>query len=118
MKHAVLLGRVAVIAACTLGHFAHAGPGSGSDWDGGDYRYSPLEAQLRVSEESPQALRTLGLMKLYGERLYGSEVARDCTLALRSLQRAADLGDPVATFMLSKDTGACRGKNVAAATGS
>jgi TPR repeat protein len=69
-----------------------------------DYRYSDALAQFRVAaqEGNRDAQRTLGMMLLYGEHLYGADVHRDGGEAIHWLKSAASSGCEVSTFMLKK----------------
>ena len=66
------------------------------------YRYS--EALMHFTRAAEQgdgsAQRSLGLMLLYGDRLYGAEVPRNHEQARRWLQAAAGQGCEVSSFML------------------
>jgi TPR repeat protein len=68
-----------------------------------DGRYVDAMAALALAAEEGdvRAQRLLGLMYLYGERLYGSAVARDRGMALSWLYRASAQGDRIATFALT-----------------
>ena len=66
------------------------------------YRYSEtLKHFTRAAEQGDRdAQRSLGLMLLYGERLYGRDVPRNHEQAKRWLQAAAGQGCAVSSFML------------------
>lgn len=56
--------------------------------------------QVAAGREDKKAQRTIGLMLLYGERLYGSDIQRDEARARYWLQRAADNKDEIAAHVL------------------
>lgn len=67
-----------------------------------NYRYSEALMHFQRAAEQGErgARRNLGLMLLYGDRLYGKEVGRDQEQGKRWLQLAATDGCEVSTFML------------------
>jgi len=71
-----------------------------------EYRYSLALTHFTVAAEQgdPDAQRTLGLMLLHGERLYGREVQRDEQRAKRWLRAAAAQGCAVSFHVLEKLT--------------
>lgn len=71
-----------------------------------DHRYREALTHFRQAAEQGHgdAQRTVGLMLLYGERLYGEEIRRDRAQARRWLELAADDGCEVASFMLKAST--------------
>ncbi len=124
MKQGWTLRCTAVILGALATQFAYADADIGVVLDGSDFRFDQVEEHLLAegqtgqTGQTPQALRTLGLMKLYGERLYGREVARDCAFAKNAVQKAAAMGDPEATFIVSKGMGGCQAKVGTAGHGS
>jgi TPR repeat protein len=66
------------------------------------YRYAAALAHFQAAAEQGDrsARRTLGLMLLYGEPLYGQEVASNREQARRWLQAAAADGCEVSAFMV------------------
>lgn len=66
------------------------------------YRYSEalMHFQAAAEQGNRDAERNLGLMLLYGDRLYGGDVVRNQGQARRWLQAAARDGCEVSTFML------------------
>lgn len=118
MKQGWTLRCTAVIVGALAAQFAHADADIGVVLDGSDFRFDQVEARLRAEGQTPQALRTLGLMKLYGERLYGREVVRDCAFAKNALQKAAAMGDPEATFIVAKGMEGCQAEVGTAGHGS
>lgn len=66
------------------------------------YRYSEalMHFQRAAEQGDRSARRNLGLMLLYGDQLYGKEVARNTAQAKHWLQAAASDGCEVSTFML------------------
>ena len=68
----------------------------------GDYRYSVALMNFTAAAErgDRDAQRSLGLMLLYGERLYGSDVHLDRQRGERWLRAAAAQGCEVSSFML------------------
>jgi TPR repeat protein len=69
-----------------------------------EHRYAEALASFRQAAElgDRNAMRTLGLMLLYGESLYGPEVARQPVEARRWLQLAAARGCEVSAFMVQR----------------
>jgi TPR repeat protein len=67
-----------------------------------DYRYGLAFEHFRAAAEqgNGQGQRTTGLMALYGDRLYGSEVRRDRSEAVKWFNRAAAQGCVVSRYML------------------
>lgn len=67
-----------------------------------NYRYSDALMHFQVAAErgDRSAQRNLGLMLLYGERLYGNDVRRDHEQAKRWLRIASDNKDEVSSFLL------------------
>jgi TPR repeat protein len=67
-----------------------------------NYRYSEALMHFQAAAEQGErsAQRTLGLMLLYGERLYGPDIHRNHEQAKRWLQAAAASGCEVSAFML------------------
>jgi len=66
------------------------------------YRYAEalMHFQQAAEQGERDARRNLGLMLLYGDRLYGKEVPRSREQARRWLQAAAADGCDVSVFML------------------
>lgn len=71
-----------------------------------DYRYALAFANYRAAATlgNREAQRSAGLMALYGERLYGAEVARNRSEALQWLNRAAAQGCAVSAYMVRRMT--------------
>lgn len=69
-----------------------------------DYHYAESLAHFQVAAESgdAEAQRTLGLMLLYGSKLYGAEIPGNFVQAVRWLQSAAAQGCPVSALVLKK----------------
>lgn len=67
-----------------------------------NYRYSEALMHFTAAAEQGDrdAQRNLGLMLLYGDRLYGHEAPRNRVQAKRWLQAAATQGCEVSSFML------------------
>lgn len=67
-----------------------------------NYRYSEALMHFMAAAEQGDrsAQRNLGLMFLYGDRLYGHEVQRNLAQAKRWFQAAAANGCEVSQFML------------------
>lgn len=110
MKQGWKMGCIAVVMGCLATSIAHAFEQTDTEPGSDDFRFDWVELQLRTAEPTPQSLRSLGLMKLYGERLYGLEVAQDCTLAQNALTKAAAMGDSQAALILTKGLGTCQAK--------
>lgn len=68
-----------------------------------NHRYSEALMHFTIAAEQGDrdAQRNLGLMLLYGERLYGRDVSRNREQAKRWLQAAAAQGCEVSSFMLT-----------------
>lgn len=77
-----------------------------------DHRYGEAlkHYQQAAQQGNRDAQRSLGLMLLYGERLYGKEVVRQEELAWRWLRAAASQGCEVSTLMLKLSTAPGRRK--------
>ncbi|WP_296506438.1 hypothetical protein [Rhodoferax sp.] len=69
-----------------------------------DYRYSEALVQFRVAatQGNRDAQRTIGLMLLYGERLYGADVHRNDEEAIHWLKSASASGCETSSFVLQK----------------
>ena len=69
-----------------------------------DQRYVDAISALCIAAEDGdvRAQRLLGMMYLYGEKLYGSAVPRDYGMALSWLYRASAQGDDVAIWTLAR----------------
>ncbi len=69
-----------------------------------DYRYDQALAHYREAAQLGNrfAQRTLAMMLLKGEALYGKEVAADRTEAIKWFTAAAEKGCGVSKFMLTK----------------
>ena len=67
-----------------------------------DYRYSDALMHFMAAAEQgdKEAQRNLGLMLLYGDRLYNGEISRNRAQAKRWLEAAANQGCQVSAFML------------------
>ena len=67
-----------------------------------DYRYSEalMHFMFAAEQGDPNAQRNLGLMLLYGERLYSRNVPRNHEQAKRWLLAASRQGCEVSSFML------------------
>lgn len=67
-----------------------------------NYQYGVARMHLESAARNgyPQAQRNLGLMYLFGERLYGDGMLRDLAQARQWLQKAAEGRDEVALFVL------------------
>lgn len=67
-----------------------------------DHRYSEALMHFTAAAEQGDrnAQRNLGLMLLYGDRLYGRDVPRNHEQAKRWLQAAAANGSEISLFML------------------
>lgn len=67
-----------------------------------DHRYAEARSQLQLAAEQGDrdAQRSLGLMLLYGEALYGPQVRADRAQARRWLQTASERGCEVSSFIL------------------
>lgn len=100
----------AALATVILASLAHPALASGEaelaaamDY-AADHRYAIALAHFRLSAEqgNVQAQRSLGLMLLKGETLYGSEVASSRAEALKWLSLAASKGCGVSKFVLAR----------------
>ena len=69
-----------------------------------DYRYSEalVQFQLAAKQGNREAQRTIGLMLLYGDRLYGADVHRNDEEAIHWLNLAKTSGDKTSAFVLQK----------------
>ncbi|MDH4188600.1 MAG: hypothetical protein OEW21_00145 [Betaproteobacteria bacterium] len=100
------LGATAALLFCTATATATA---SSPSYEQGleaarEYRYSLALTHFTVAAEhgDQDAQRSLGLMLLHGERLYGREVRRDEEQAKRWLRAAAAQGCAISSHILKK----------------
>jgi len=103
-RHILMCGIAAALLFPTTAIMANS-----SDYDLGQqasesYQYSVALMHFAAAAEhgDKDAQRNLGLMLLYGERLYGAEVHADQPQALRWLKLAASQGDEVSALMLRR----------------
>ena len=102
--------KLAALATVILASLAHPALASGEAElaaaldHAADHRYAIALAHFRLSAEqgNVQAQRSLGLMLLKGEPLYGGEVPGNRVEALRWLSLAADKGCGVSKFVLAR----------------
>lgn len=74
--------------------------------DAADYQYSSAFSHFRLSAEAGnvQAQRSLGLMLLNGEALYGNQIKGNRVEAVKWLSLAASNGCGVSKFVLARMT--------------
>ncbi len=98
---------ILVAMAMSMAGPAHSGPAdeyAAAQELFGEYRYAAGLVQLRKAAEAGDlsARRTLGLMLLHGETLYGAEVPADRGEALQWLRLAANGGCDVSKYVLAR----------------
>lgn len=89
---------LSVVTCCAADHSYELGLEAAADYRYADARMHFQDAALRGDV---QAQRNLGLMLLFGQRLYGGELSGNQAQAKSWLQNAAQNGDEVSTFMLN-----------------
>jgi len=96
----VVISTAAVLPACAAGESeVEAALDAASE-----HRYSDALAHYRIAAQfgNVDAQRNAGLMVLYGESLYGTEIHANRTEALQWLGLAAKNGCEVSTYVLAK----------------
>jgi TPR repeat protein len=111
MKHKTMLlsAALALLFSATASASASATTSADHEYEVGlaaamDYRYSEALVQFRLAatQGNLDAQRTIGLMLLYGDRLYGADVHRNDDEAIHWLKLAKTSGDETSAFVLEK----------------